>query len=51
MFFVQLNHDSAFAKAYSKGISKKEYWAYVFEDCMDLYGRYNAHVPISDPYS
>ncbi|KAF9803228.1 hypothetical protein IEO21_09722 [Rhodonia placenta] len=31
-----LNHDSAFAKAYSEGISKKEYWKPVFEDCMDL---------------
>ncbi|TFY54046.1 hypothetical protein EVJ58_g9092 [Rhodofomes roseus] len=31
-----LNHGSAFAKAYSEGISKKEYWKPVFEDCMDL---------------
>ncbi|KZT02902.1 citrate synthase [Laetiporus sulphureus 93-53] len=31
-----LNHDSAFAKAYAAGISKKEYWGPVFEDCMDL---------------
>ncbi|KAK7686140.1 citrate (Si)-synthase [Cerrena zonata] len=31
-----LNHDSTFAKAYSQGISKKEYWGPVFEDCMDL---------------
>ncbi|KAI0926385.1 citrate (Si)-synthase [Taiwanofungus camphoratus] len=31
-----LNHDSAFAKAYAQGISKKEYWQPVFEDCMDL---------------
>ncbi|KDQ53211.1 hypothetical protein JAAARDRAFT_72714 [Jaapia argillacea MUCL 33604] len=31
-----LNHDSAFAKAYANGISKKEYWGPVFEDCMDL---------------
>jgi len=31
-----LNHDSAFAKAYAEGISKKEYWGPVFEDCMDL---------------
>ncbi|KAF8751933.1 Citrate synthase [Rhizoctonia solani] len=31
-----LNHDSAFAKAYQDGISKKEYWGPVFEDAMDL---------------
>ncbi|KAH8094582.1 citrate synthase [Cristinia sonorae] len=31
-----LNHDSNFAKAYQQGISKKEYWGPVFEDCMDL---------------
>ncbi|KDQ24577.1 hypothetical protein PLEOSDRAFT_1067387 [Pleurotus ostreatus PC15] len=31
-----LNHNSAFAKAYQDGISKKEYWGPVFEDCMDL---------------
>ncbi|PAV16598.1 citrate synthase [Pyrrhoderma noxium] len=31
-----LNHNSAFAKAYSEGISKKEYWGPVFEDSMDL---------------
>ncbi|KAF9067185.1 citrate synthase [Rhodocollybia butyracea] len=31
-----LNHDSAFAKAYQDGISKKEYWGPTFEDCMDL---------------
>ncbi|KIK63232.1 hypothetical protein GYMLUDRAFT_41560 [Collybiopsis luxurians FD-317 M1] len=31
-----LNHDSAFAKAYQNGISKKEYWGPTFEDCMDL---------------
>jgi citrate synthase len=35
-----LNHDSAFAKAYSEGISKKEYWGPVFEDCMDLYDHF-----------
>jgi hypothetical protein len=34
----QLNHDSAFAKAYSQGISKKDYWGPVFEDSMDLWG-------------
>ncbi|KAH9941367.1 citrate synthase [Amylocystis lapponica] len=31
-----LNHDSAFAKAYQQGISKKEYWEPTFEDAMDL---------------
>ncbi|RPD60971.1 citrate synthase [Lentinus tigrinus ALCF2SS1-7] len=31
-----LNHDSAFAKAYQQGISKKEYWQPTFEDAMDL---------------
>jgi len=31
-----LNHDSAFAKAYQDGLSKKDYWDPVFEDCMDL---------------
>ncbi|THG93199.1 hypothetical protein EW026_g7972 [Hermanssonia centrifuga] len=31
-----LNHDSTFAKAYQQGISKREYWGPVFEDCMDL---------------
>ncbi|KAL5526810.1 CIT1 [Sanghuangporus sanghuang] len=33
---IALNHNSSFAKAYAEGISKKEYWGYVFEDCMDL---------------
>jgi citrate synthase len=36
MAVTALNHDSAFAKAYQDGISKKEYWGPVFEDCMDL---------------
>ncbi|KAI0709868.1 citrate synthase [Earliella scabrosa] len=31
-----LNHDSAFAKAYQQGISKKEYWQPTYEDAMDL---------------
>ncbi|KAL4066780.1 citrate synthase-like protein [Scleroderma yunnanense] len=31
-----LNHDSAFAKAYQEGISKKDYWQSTFEDSMDL---------------
>lgn len=32
-----LNHDSAFAKAYQDGMSKKEYWGPTFEDSMDLF--------------
>ena len=31
-----LEHESSFAKAYAKGINKKEYWSYTFEDSMDL---------------
>lgn len=31
-----LEHESAFAKAYAKGIKKSEYWAYTFEDAMDV---------------
>lgn len=31
-----LEHQSSFAKAYAKGISKKDYWGYTFEDSMDL---------------
>lgn len=31
-----LNHNSAFAKAYQDGVSKKEYWGSTFEDSMDL---------------
>ena len=31
-----LEHTSSFAKAYAKGINKKEYWSYTFEDSMDL---------------
>lgn len=33
---MQLNHDSAFAKAYSEGVSKKQYWEPTFEDSMSL---------------
>lgn len=32
----QLNHDSAFAKAYSNGVHKREYWKTTFDDSMDL---------------
>lgn len=31
-----LEHESEFAKAYAKGINKKEYWGYTFEDSMNL---------------
>ena len=31
-----LEHESAFAKAYAKGMAKAEYWQHTFEDSMDL---------------
>ncbi|RSH79769.1 citrate (Si)-synthase [Apiotrichum porosum] len=31
-----LNHDSAFAKAYSQGVHKRDYWQTTYEDSMDL---------------
>ncbi len=31
--------ESVFAKAYAKGISKKEYWDYTYEDAMNLIAR------------
>ncbi|MCJ1382672.1 citrate (Si)-synthase [Xylographa soralifera] len=31
-----LEHESSFAKAYAKGMPKKDYWGYTFEDSMDL---------------
>ncbi|KAL8693088.1 MAG: hypothetical protein Q9218_002012 [Villophora microphyllina] len=31
-----LEHESSFSKAYAKGINKKEYWTYTFEDSLDL---------------
>ena len=31
-----LEHESQFAQAYAKGINKKDYWSYTFEDSMDL---------------
>ena len=31
-----LEHDSAFAKAYAKGMPKAQYWEHTFEDSMDL---------------
>ena len=30
-----LEHESAFSKAYAKGINKKDYWSYTYEDAMD----------------
>ena len=33
---VALEHTSEFAKAYAKGVNKKEYWGYTFEDSMNL---------------
>jgi citrate synthase len=33
---LQLNHDSAFAKAYQDGLNKKLYWGPTYEDSMDL---------------
>jgi citrate synthase len=33
---LQLNHNSAFSKAYAEGIPKKEYWGPTFDDSMDL---------------
>jgi hypothetical protein len=37
LFFLQLNHNSAFAQAYQDGISKADYWGPTFEDSMDLW--------------
>ncbi|KAN0072584.1 Citrate synthase-like protein [Elaphomyces granulatus] len=31
-----LEHESSFSKAYAKGLNKKDYWQYTFEDSMDL---------------
>lgn len=31
-----LEHESAFAKAYAKGMPKSQYWEHTFEDSMDL---------------
>lgn len=33
---ASLNHDSAFAAAYNKGIKKTEYWSPTFDDSIDL---------------
>lgn len=31
-----LEKESEFAKAYARGVSKKDYWQYTFDDCMIL---------------
>ncbi len=36
---MALQTESNFAKEYSKGINKKDYWEPVFDDCMDLIAR------------
>jgi len=36
---LAMQTESEFAKAYRKGISKKEYWDYVYEDSMNLIAR------------
>jgi len=36
MAVVALEHESEFAKAYARGINKKDYWGYTFEDSMNL---------------
>lgn len=34
-----LNRESSFAKAYTRGIRKNQYWEYTFDDAMDLIAR------------
>lgn len=36
---MALQTESAFAKAYSEGISKKDYWSHMYEDTMNLIAR------------
>lgn len=36
---MALQKESVFAKAYAEGISKKEYWDYIYEDSMTLIAR------------
>ncbi|MEI9942703.1 MAG: citrate (Si)-synthase, eukaryotic [Chitinophagaceae bacterium] len=36
---MALQTESKFAKKYSEGLSKKDYWEVAFEDCMDLIAR------------
>ncbi len=39
MAVTALEHQSAFAKAYARGMKKTEYWEHTFEDCMDTIAR------------
>ncbi|KAH3900456.1 probable Citrate synthase, mitochondrial [Saccharomycodes ludwigii] len=34
-----LESESKFAKAYSQGVNKKDYWNFTYEDCLDLLGK------------
>ncbi|RQO31036.1 citrate (Si)-synthase, eukaryotic [Taibaiella sp. KBW10] len=34
-----LQKESIFAKEYANGINKKDYWSFIFEDCMNLIAR------------
>lgn len=36
---MALQNESNFSKAYAKGIAKKDYWEYIFDDSMDLIAR------------
>lgn len=36
---MAMQTESHFARAYAKGINKKDYWGYIFEDSMDLIAR------------
>jgi len=36
---MALQTESNFARAYAKGINKKDYWSYVYDDAMDLIAR------------
>ncbi len=36
---MALQTESNFAKEYAKGLSKKDYWSYVYDDAMDLIAR------------
>ncbi len=36
---MAMQRESVFAKAYAKGINKKDYWDYVYEDSMNLIAR------------
>lgn len=36
---MALQTESLFAKAYNAGISKSEYWGYIYEDCINLIAR------------